>query len=256
MARAVGTDQFYKFGGGLLYLGGYEIGSVQNVTIDVAMETASLKEGTAMFPFIVENTGGTITGSADYAILHPLGAAGLFGESVSASGVVAVKDETIAISDGGTPSVSNTPVVISPYCTRLYFENTSDGTVQNYKRVTGTPADGEFKIIADGTVTFAASEGNDAENGKISYHYWSNDANFWSLQDSSFPPAITMVLSAYGRNRATQNVGYNVVIANNVRITSYSYGVSNAGEIQISNIAFQIAAHSDGKALEFHSTEA
>jgi hypothetical protein len=255
MANGVdGSNQMYKFGGGLLFLDGKEIGAVQNATLEVAMETASLRDGTEMFPFIIENAAGSITGTADFAILNQLGAAALFGESIVGSGVVAVKGEEITAA--ASVNLANTPLADPSGAVSVYYENTTTGTVQQYERVEdgAAPAAGQFRIGTGAELVFNASDPQVTAGStvKVDYFYESASANSWYLQTTSFPPQITMVLAAYGRDRATNATGHGVVIARNVRLTNWTWGFANDAEIRIDSITFTIAGDAADKALEFH----
>ena len=247
-----GSNTFYYFGGGLLFLNGREIGNIQDVTLDISMEVATLRDGVDMFPEIIENSAGSITGTASYAIINADTMASLFGEQVSASGIIPAIAETATIA-GGSVALDNTMHNDPSGVISIWDPIAAAGTKERFVPTTAVaPAAGQFYVSSDGnTLTFNAAD-ND-KTIKMTYFYGSSDGSNWSLKADSFPPTISLVLAGHGRDQKTLTKGYEVVIAKNVRITNFTKGVANDAEIQINNISFTIVADADDVALNFNT---
>jgi hypothetical protein len=251
MASGVdGTNRVYHFGGGDLYLGGEEIGEVQNVTINLGYETAKLYSGTSAWPKYLRSARGTGTGTAEFAIITPKAFAALFGTSVEGSGVVYVKDESQTIT-GGAVTLDNAYLTSPSGNVNVIYQNTADGTYQQLQQVLGTPAAGQFQLNDTNTIAFHTDDNGKAVD--ISYFYSSASAVGVHIEESTFPPQLDMLFTALvGDTSAGTEDSYRTFIARNCRITGMEMGATNDVDYRINSVTFEFAAYSDGKVLSMY----
>lgn len=255
MARSLGTDRGWSWGGGVLTFAGEEIGQITNASLSVDYETIRLKAGTSLDPFATETVGRTITGTAEYATISPAGMAGLYGQTLNASGVVLAQDEQFTMDAAAGNTLTNVPVLTNPQSTIVYYADTTNNLRQYYKRVTSGPADGEFTISSAGALGWNASDTNDAATSMYAtYHYWTNDAVNISWGATTEPAEVGMVLSRTFRNWATKNKKSQTLVAKSVKITSWNPTVSLDG-FAFDNINFELSLDSSNVILDFHSSE-
>lgn len=239
MSGTLKNNFAYKFCAGTV--DGIPFNKAKDLTISKSVEILEDTAGCDNFPYFSAEVGKSWSGQVTFASVNPKLLAAIMGGSTSTTGYAWISEESVTVSTSGT--LANAGIEDSLIVTQ------SNGA-KILRKVSATPALGEYVYTGGTNITFNASE----TDVVASYATQTTDGEQWSEGKSDTAPYVELWLVALGENNESGNASYTTWKFPRVKFSNFSFGVSN-NEVNSITVDFTAYIPTDGQEIVYWTVE-